>query len=163
MKNCIVCQKETGNPKFCSSSCAATHNNKMYPKRKPKFRGVCKNCGIKMYKRHSKDFCSLICYNILRRKLYIENIEKTGIIHPTTNFSTSLTAKTYMIEKLGHRCSICYLTEWQGQPTPLVLDHINGKPNDWRVENLRLVCPNCDAQLPTYKSKNKGNGGRPTR
>ncbi len=25
-------------------------------------------------------------------------------------------------------------------------------------ENLSLICSNCDANLPTYKSKNKGNG-----
>lgn len=24
--------------------------------------------------------------------------------------------------------------------------------------NLRMICSNCDSQLPTYKSKNKGNG-----
>ena len=43
------------------------------------------------------------------------------------------------------------------QHIPLVLDHINGRANDDRLENLRLVCCNCDAQLPTYKSKNKNS------
>lgn len=37
----------------------------------------------------------------------------------------------------------------------LILDHINGINNDNRLENLRIVCPNCDATLDTYKSKNK--------
>jgi len=45
-----------------------------------------------------------------------------------------------------------------GQPATLVMDHINGKSEDNRVVNLRLVCGNCDMQLPTYKSKNIGNG-----
>lgn len=44
---------------------------------------------------------------------------------------------------------------WMNKPIPLVLDHINGDGLDDRLENLRLVCCNCDAQLPTYKSKNK--------
>lgn len=39
-----------------------------------------------------------------------------------------------------------------------VLDHVNGDPTDNRRENLRLICPNCDSQLPTYKSRNRGRG-----
>jgi predicted HNH restriction endonuclease len=35
MNKCLNCQKETNNPKFCSRSCAATYNNKKYPKRTP--------------------------------------------------------------------------------------------------------------------------------
>lgn len=47
-----------------------------------------------------------------------------------------------------------------GNPIPLVLDHINGKSSDNNLENLRLVCGNCDMQLPTYKSKNKNSERR---
>ena len=43
---------------------------------------------------------------------------------------------------------------WQGKKLVLVLDHINGVKLDHRLENLRFVCPNCDSQLPTFKSKN---------
>ena len=34
MTKCLECGAETNNPKFCSKSCAAKHNNKLYPKRK---------------------------------------------------------------------------------------------------------------------------------
>ena len=58
---------------------------------------------------------------------------------------------------IEYRCSCCGIgPEWQGKPMPLILDHINGVNNDNRLENLRFVCSNCDSQLPTYKSKNKG-------
>lgn len=32
----------------------------------------------------------------------------------------------------------------------LILDHINGVYNDNRLENLRIVCPNCNATLETH-------------
>jgi hypothetical protein len=45
---------------------------------------------------------------------------------------------------------------WNGEPLSLLLDHENGNRNDNRPENLRLLCPNCDSQLPTRGGKNKG-------
>jgi hypothetical protein len=36
----------------------------------------------------------------------------------------------------------------------LILDHINGVANDHRLENLRMVCPNCAATLDTHCGRN---------
>lgn len=66
--------------------------------------------------------------------------------------------KARLIEEgiLSERCSICgNRPEWMGKPLPLVLDHINGINNDYRLPNLRLVCPNCNSQLPTTAGKNR--------
>jgi hypothetical protein len=58
---------------------------------------------------------------------------------------------------IEYRCRCCGVgPEWLGKPMTLILDHINGVNNDNRLENLRFVCSNCDSQLPTYKSKNRG-------
>lgn len=57
---------------------------------------------------------------------------------------------------LKYECSICELPPaWKGKELVLVLDHINGVHNDNRLENLRFVCPNCNAQLDTSFGKNK--------
>lgn len=48
---------------------------------------------------------------------------------------------------------------WNGIKLVFILDHIDGHANNNQRNNLRLVCPNCDSQLDTYKSKNK-NGDR---
>lgn len=37
----------------------------------------------------------------------------------------------------------------------LQLDHINGINTDNRLENLRLLCPNCHSLTPTFCGKNK--------
>jgi hypothetical protein len=39
---------------------------------------------------------------------------------------------------------------WRGRPLALILDHINGVPDDNRLENLRIVCPNCAATFDTH-------------
>ena len=57
---------------------------------------------------------------------------------------------------LINRCAICDgEPEWKGKPLVLRLDHTNGFNRDNRLENLRLVCPNCDSQLPTFSGRNR--------
>jgi hypothetical protein len=57
---------------------------------------------------------------------------------------------------LVRECAECERDEWNGEPIPLELDHINGDRTDNRLENVRLVCPNCHAQTPTYRGRNIG-------
>lgn len=48
-------------------------------------------------------------------------------------------------------CEMCGQGEmWQGRPMGMILDHINGVRNDHRLQNLRIVCPNCAATLDTH-------------
>lgn len=51
-------------------------------------------------------------------------------------------------------CHECELTEWRGKELSLELEHINGKSKDNRIENLKLLCPNCHSQTPTFRGKN---------
>lgn len=54
------------------------------------------------------------------------------------------------------QCSRCKLMEWQGESITLELDHVNGDNTDNRLENLRMLCPNCHALTPTWRGrKNK--------
>ena len=52
-------------------------------------------------------------------------------------------------------CSECGQgSDWKGKPLVMVLDHINGINNDHRVENLRMLCPNCNSQQDTFAGRN---------
>lgn len=60
--------------------------------------------------------------------------------------------KENLLEK---KCQICKIEPlWNNKRLVLVLDHINGVSNDYRLENLRLLCPNCNSQTDTFSGKN---------
>jgi hypothetical protein len=57
---------------------------------------------------------------------------------------------------LENKCSECGLLPfWNNSSLTLQLDHINGINNDNRIENLRILCPNCHTQTKTFGSKNR--------
>lgn len=51
-------------------------------------------------------------------------------------------------------CSRCGIKQWRGKPLSIHIDHINGVKDDWRLENLRMLCPNCHSQTPTFSGRN---------
>ncbi len=136
---------------FCGQSCAATFNNTIYPKRN-RSKLNCKSCS-KQLKGRNYDYCDNVCqkdFEWAERKKFIES---TGIE------KSSRMTKRYFIEIRGNRCEICNLeSEWNGKPIVLILDHIDGNSENNFISNQRLVCPNCDSQLPTFKGRNMGHG-----
>lgn len=135
---CLICNKETSNPKFCSIECSKQRGKN----------NLCETCGQKT---KNKKYCSTNCNRqSLDSKLFtdIENEVNHNI----------RTIKRYLIFKFGDKCSICSIETWCGKPLTKILDHIDGDSSNNKIDNLRLVCSNCDSQLPTYKNKNKGNG-----
>jgi hypothetical protein len=57
---------------------------------------------------------------------------------------------------LKNECKICGQPPiWNGLPLVLVLDHENGKRDDNRLENLRLLCSHCNSQQKTFAGRNK--------
>lgn len=119
---------------------------------------ICEHCTNEYLcvPKHSK-FCSKECEINNRVKkhyeYYLENQEK---FNNTTNGMKFI--KKHLLNEQNNLCAICNLPdEWNNKKLIFILDHIDGDASNNLKNNLRLVCPNCDSQLETYKSKNKNS------
>lgn len=124
----------------------------------------CLYCGADIpYNKRRNKFCNSNCSasysNHSRSKfvfrLLIKTIKK---IMKIKALRSPYSIKNHLLKLRGVRCEICGITIWCGKPVPLVLDHIDGNFTNCNSDNLRLVCHNCDALLPTFAGRNRGNG-----
>jgi predicted nucleic acid-binding Zn ribbon protein len=149
MSFCQSCNVELDqkkkNNKFCSRSCSAIINNSKRKKIRP-----CVGCG-KQLGPSAKKYCSNRCQFDYCWGNTKQKINEKGLLNGIRQ------ARRYLLEK-NKSCQMCGTDSWLGKPILLICDHINGNSNDWRLENLRMICSNCDATTPHYKNKNKGNG-----
>lgn len=69
-----------------------------------------------------------------------------------STYSRNKLKQRLFVEGLKQRtCELCGQDEnWRGRTMSLILDHINGVPDDNRLDNLQIVCPNCAATLDTH-------------
>lgn len=122
--------------RYCSSSCAATINNKL-PNRRRKKEKVPVDRAQKKQKRLT---ANMQLFQLGKLK-YRRDLRQCLI---TSN---------------GNQCSICHLPGlWQEKPLVLVVDHIDGDAANNQPNNLRLLCPNCNSQTSTFCGRNFGKG-----
>jgi hypothetical protein len=73
------------------------------------------------------------------------------LVEHSTYSRSSLKRRLFESCLKERRCELCGQGEiWRGERMGLILDHINGKRDDNRLKNLRIVCPNCAATLDTH-------------
>lgn len=79
------------------------------------------------------------------------------VVNSTYVGTSHLKARLLKEGVLVNHCYECGMAPlWQGKPLVLIFDHNNGDHSDNRLDNLRLLCPNCNSQQGTFAGKNKG-------
>jgi 5-methylcytosine-specific restriction endonuclease McrA len=136
---------------------------------------VLKKIGVKCYGRNAHTLKYVAVEKGINLKHYqdkykeIQKVKsglrlKRGITQtiPTVEFlvenrvcsSSSLKKRLFSEGLLKDACSNCGIgNEWDNKYISLHLDHINGVHDDNRIENLRILCPNCHSQTETYAGK----------
>jgi hypothetical protein len=79
------------------------------------------------------------------------------------NSKCRITIKRHLLRAgiIINRCDWCGLSEWRGRPLSIQIDHVNGIRDDHRLENLRMLCPNCHSQTDTFAARNIKSNGSP--
>ena len=73
--------------------------------------------------------------------------------------SYKLKARLFKVGMKNQKCEICGWSKKSADGRiPLELDHINGNHRDNRLENLRVLCPNCHSLQPTHRGLRIKNG-----
>lgn len=159
-RECLHCKtlfetKKSNPKKFCSQSCSASHNNTGKIKNKARSVNVsrfCAYCGKEITGSGLK-YCSHKCSSDFVAKKAMDEYITTWTATPQSDLP-----KKHIISTKGYTCEICGISDWQGKPIVLQLDHIDGNADNNHEDNLRLLCPNCHTQTDTFGAKNRGNG-----
>ena len=118
---------------------------------------ICLVCGKSLRKNHNSPYCQNH-YVEATRKAKIQHWLETGDIGMSANTTIRGIFRDYILGQQNNCCAICGISNiWNDKPLNFIMDHIDGDASNSARSNLRLICPNCDSQLDTYKSKNKNS------
>lgn len=117
-----------------------------------KRQSICERCGESFTyndKTSIGKYCSCRCNGAALSLSHTIKIEEGTVRQPET-------LKRYLRRTNGNVCSICGIQAmWQGKSLSLQLDHIDGNSDNNLPTNIRLVCPNCHSQTPTFSTRQK--------
>lgn len=144
--NCRNCNRETANPKFCSSSCAAKYNNRIYLKRNRQ-RFYCLKCGKEA--RYKRQFCG-DCNPMKGQDWSQRNVADLKSLADFHGRVRQIGRKFYFTAGKPKLCAvcgydkhieICHIRPIQDFSDDAPISEVNA------LDNLIALCPNCHWEL----------------
>ena len=102
----------------------------------------------------SSKYCSNKCQQDYQSNQKKQKFLDGGYVGVGLQFRANEWTRKLVVEHYGYHCSSCGISEWNGKPILLEVNHIDGKSKNNILENLELLCPNCHSQTDTYRAKN---------
>lgn len=119
------------------------------------------HCKIKVFNLDTSHFTGR---GWLKGKKYISSrrAKLTDILVKDSTYTNSYNLKNKLYNEgiKEHKCEVCGISEWNDKKLSLQLDHVNGDSLDNRLENLRIICPNCHSQTDNFAGKSKKKSER---
>jgi len=139
----------------------ASVNKKRSIRIKKKYEIICVQCGKSHITENTNGkFCNNICSAKFKHKQTYDDFLNNNDKYCEGNYTPKY-FKDFFLDEQNNRCSICGIEPiWRNNNLVFVLDHIDGDASNNKRINLRLICPNCDSQTSTFKSKTKNSTRR---
>ena len=145
--------KEIANKYKISESSVKKYSLPKYSKSNLK---KCLNCDNQT----KNKFCCNKCSSDFRHKESYVHYLNNSSEYCKGNYTPKNFKDFFLIEQ-NFKCSICNINNlWMNKKLTFVIDHIDGDASNNKRENIRMICPNCDSQTETFKSKNKNSKRR---
>ena len=164
-KVCLTCGTpllgKKRNNTYCSHSCSASRPNPTRTANNAARRGPlgnCLECGTGL-----RSAASMYCSNACQAEhSYKQRVAQwlAGRLDLSTVAGCSVTARRYLLEEAGHKCSKCGWAQVNPatERPPLEINHIDGNSSNNSRSNLEVLCPNCHSLTPNYRALNDESG-----
>lgn len=150
---CLKCKKEHdgsfASGKYCSKSCA---NSRVWSNNSK----VNRSNIIKIYYSNLSSEDKKRIYGKSGPKISVtrQNLAKIKRVNTDSELLSYGQRKLKILEEQEFKCNICGINNWLGKKLTFELDHIDGNKQNNTRNNLRILCPNCHSQTPTWRGRN---------